>query len=1266
MTFIQLGIALLSLHGAPSQAAGQSGGHESGGAAAQGGAAPAAESGVRAMPGVPKGFQIAVFAREPLVADPVAFAFDAKGRIYVAESERQERGVEDNRSSKFWLMDDLSAQSVEDRLAYYEKWAAERKGGMDYYRAFADRLRRIEDTNADKVADRVTSFSRDFRDPLDGTGAGVLVDGSDVFYACIPTLWRLRDADDDGVADATDAVHTGFGVRTALRGHDMHGLIVGPDGRIYWSIGDRGYRVRTKEGRLLHDPKSGAVFRMKPDGSDLELFATGLRNPQELAFNEYGDLFTGDNNSDGGDRARFVYVMEGGETGWDMNYQTLEKRNQRGPWNQEGIWHLRTRPERDYPAWTLPPLAHIGSGPSGLAYAPGTGLPIEWEGRFYMSDFLGSETHSNVLAIATQRAGAGYTVTEVKPFVTEVLTTDVAFGPDSRLYVSAWGGGWYSTGKGAIYAVWDPSAVQSASADEARAVLERGVADLPIERLITLLGHPDMRVRQSAQFALASMGSLSTLQLLALAQAGAPDETNERLRELGQIHAIWALGMQATGVRCAKVTSPDPLAPLIGLLGDERSEVRTQTARVIGDARYLPAAAVLTEHLLDDDMRVRAACAIACGKLAQMDRAPFADAIPAITATLWENDNKDPFLRHAMVMGLAGCADAGRLAALSSDEFPSVRLGVLLAMRRTSDSAIQRFLFDPDIRIAAEAARAIWDVPIPDAFSALASAGGRLLPAASSAAPVARVKVDFLRELWANTKAVPSESLDSSRVFDGPPTESSRAALAVGYAEHGNNYLQRLSGELVAPADGAYTFYLCSDDDSVLFVEREGVEGSRKAIARVRGYADQGNWDGDSGQVSEPLELKAGDRLRLEARHAQGGGGNHLAIGWRLPDGTLERPIGATEIDPSLLAFAKRTIAANLMVASDGASMLGAIAASTSVPAPIRAEALEALGEFSTPPARDRVHGRVGMTTPQARDPRAHAKILSSALPAIAIGADPELRALAIAIATQAGVALDQKANLEAVLDTQRPAAERLASLHQLALARDSGLGKAVDAAIVAGDPDLRIGARTYLATLDGPRALSEAKSALASGTPSERQAAVALLGTIASTPDTAISASARSELDGLLAKLDAATLEAGVRLDLIETGIRTGDPRAAKAAALMNPASGTGLTDALAPNVLEGGSIDEGRDVAMYNSAVACLRCHAIAGVGGHAGPALDGVGSRLSTRQLLESIVEPQAVIAAGFATPSAMPPMAPLLSPREVRDLVAYLASLTSASK
>ncbi|MSR29176.1 MAG: c-type cytochrome [Phycisphaerales bacterium] len=1215
------------------------------------------------LPGVPTPFTIELFAKEPLVADPVAFAIDSKGRFFVAESERQERGIEDNRSSKFWLMDDLTAQTVADRLAYYEKWEGERKDGMDYYRAFADRVRRIADTDGNGIADHATSFSRDFRNPLDGTGAGVLVDSTGIYYTCIPDLVRFHDADDDGIADTTETMFTGFGVRTALRGHDMHGLIVGPDGLIYWSIGDRGYRVATREGTTLADPKSGAVFRCRPDGSALELFATGLRNPQELAFNEYGDLFTGDNNSDGGDRARFVYVMDQSETGWDMNYQTLEKSNQRGPWNQEGIWHLRTRPERDYPAWTLPPLAHVGSGPSGLAYAPGTGMPREWDGLFFMSDFLGSESHSNVLAIAAERDGAGYKVTEVKPFVTEILTTDVAFGPDSRFYVSAWGGGWYSTGKGSIYAVWDPAAMADPAAVSARALLSSGFDAIPIADLIGLLGHADMRVRQGAQFALASMGSLSTVQLLALVQAGAPDVSDGRLRLLAQVHALWALSMQARAVRCAKVTDLDPLAPIVSMLDSEDSELRAQAARVMGDAVYSPAVPKLVEHILDPDTRVRAACAIASGRIARNDRALMKEAVPALTAALWENDNSDPYLRHALVVGLADCADTATLAQLSTDEFPSVRLGVLLAMRRQKDGAIQRFLFDPDIRIGAEAARAIWDVPIPEAFPALAAASGRLIQTQGATQKSNASAVDFLREVWKGASAKSSKELETSAVFARASDESAHAPEATGFSDYGNNYLQRLSGTITAPEDGEYRFFLCSDDDSVLFLETEGSPASRRAIARVDGYAEKGQWEGDPVQVSETIALTAGTKYRLEARHFQGGGGNHLAIGWRLPSGALERPIGRTEVDPSLLAFAKRTIAANLMVAPDGANALAAIAGSTTLPGVVRSEALEALGEYTNPPVRDRVHGRVGMVAPKPRSGDAFMRVATMALPAIATGSDSELRARAIELATKVGVALDQKANLEAVLDATRSAPERIASLNQLGAAKDSGLATAVDAAIVASDPDLRISARQYLVSLSPSRALSEAQSALTHGTDQERQSAVALLGAIAASPDALISASASKHLDSLLGDMDRRTLAAGIRLDLIETALTRGDPRAAKAAALMNPESGIGLTDALAPSVLEGGSIAKGRDVAFYNSAVACMRCHAIAGVGGHAGPALDGVGSRLDSRAILESIVEPQLVISAGFATPSAMPAVGPLLTPRELRDLVAYISSLKS---
>ena len=66
----------------------------------------------------------------PLIDDPVAFCIDEQGHFYFAESDRQERGVEDNRSSPFWLLDDIQSQSTADRLKMYEKWAAKRTGGM--------------------------------------------------------------------------------------------------------------------------------------------------------------------------------------------------------------------------------------------------------------------------------------------------------------------------------------------------------------------------------------------------------------------------------------------------------------------------------------------------------------------------------------------------------------------------------------------------------------------------------------------------------------------------------------------------------------------------------------------------------------------------------------------------------------------------------------------------------------------------------------------------------------------------------------------------------------------------------------------------------------------------------------------------------------------------------------------------------------------------------------------------------------------------------
>ena len=208
-----------------------------------------------------KTWQISLFAAEPDVANIVAFDVDNQGRVWVCESFRQNRGVTDNRGhDETWLKRDLAAQTVQDRIDYHLELLGDQAAT---YTEQDDRIRLLIDSDSDGVADQATVFADHFNRLEDGTGAGVLARGNEVYFTNIPKLYKLVDADADGVADERVVMSDGYGVRVAFRGHDMHGLVIGPDGRLYFSIGDRGYHVMTQEGKLLHDPASGAVFPLR-------------------------------------------------------------------------------------------------------------------------------------------------------------------------------------------------------------------------------------------------------------------------------------------------------------------------------------------------------------------------------------------------------------------------------------------------------------------------------------------------------------------------------------------------------------------------------------------------------------------------------------------------------------------------------------------------------------------------------------------------------------------------------------------------------------------------------------------------------------------------------------------------------------------------------------------------------------------------------------------------------------------------------------------
>ena len=302
-----------------------------------------------------------------------------------------------------WLDDDLACRTVADRVAMYRKFLGK---GFEDFKVEHERVRQIVDRDHDGKADTATVFADGFNDPAAGIGAGLLARKGEVWYACIPWLWKLRDTTGAGKATERSLLHEGYGVHVGFLGHDLHGLRMGPDGMLYFSIGDRGFNVTTREGRQLAVPDTGSVLRCNPDGTGLEVFATGLRNPQELAFDQFGNLFTCDNNSDSGDRARWVYVVEGGDSGWRIGYQFIEEPVSRGPWNEEMLWDPRRAAQA---AYLVPPVANISDGPSGLTYDPGVSLlPERYKDHFFLVDFRGGSGQSGIRSFAVKPKGASF------------------------------------------------------------------------------------------------------------------------------------------------------------------------------------------------------------------------------------------------------------------------------------------------------------------------------------------------------------------------------------------------------------------------------------------------------------------------------------------------------------------------------------------------------------------------------------------------------------------------------------------------------------------------------------------------------------------------------------------------------------------------------------------------------------------------------------------------------------------------------------------
>jgi putative heme-binding domain-containing protein len=720
---------------------------------------------------MPPGVELKVWAPDGLIADPVSVEVAPDGTAYVSGTQRNNLPL-DSRGHTDWMTVAHTIKTQDDLRRFYPKvmapetraktgWIPDANGDgvrdIKDLAEFKERVYQVRDTDGDGIADTSRIVYEGFNDdPTWDTIGGAIVQDKDLIIAVPPGVYRLHDAKGDGHFNQRSTIAEGMNIHPAFGGHGVSGVLMGPDGRIYWEVGDIGLHVTDRSGKVWALPNRGAVMRSDPDGSNFEVFASGIRNLQEFSFDERGNLISVDNDGDyPTEQERVVYLPWASETGWRSTWQygkyTDPKNNRYNVWIDEQMFKPRFAGRTEL---ALPPVANWHAGPSGMAYNPGTALSDAWKNHFFVTSFVGSASTARVYAFKLNEAGAGFTMGPEQTLLKGVLAVGLRIGPEGALYVTDWISGWDSKNKGRIWKLDTPETADSAVRKEVLSLLREDFSKGATPEISALLASPDMRVRQKAQFELVRRGESAALLAAARDRKG----TN-----YSRLHALWGLAQLAR-------REPAKAGVFAEFLTDQDGEIRAQAARMIGDVKATALVPKVLPLLMDTALRARYFAAEAIARTA------YKPGGAAVVDMLVDNDGHDMYIQHVGAIALAAVGDAKALEALATHQSRAVRAAAVVALKRMSNAGVAKFLADADVNVATDAARAINDDGSnPAAVPALAAA---LAGTKLTGEPFLR------RALNANLRVGSREAVDRVAAFAGdaarPETLRVEAAAILG------------------------------------------------------------------------------------------------------------------------------------------------------------------------------------------------------------------------------------------------------------------------------------------------------------------------------------------------------------------------------------------------------------------------------------------------------------------------------------------------------
>ncbi len=651
-------------------------------------------------------FDLSLWAVDSLMYDAISIQALNNGDIIYSHTNRQKDSEFDIRGHQDWEIRSIGLQSIEDKRRFLREelsperseinsWLTDLNGdGSHDWRDMTvqkEEIYKLSDKDGDGYADHSMRMVEDFNDEVTDVAGAVMMTDEALYVGAGPDMWKLVDKNGDGIMDEKESLSHGYAIHIGFGAHGMSGLEMGPDGRIYWGIGDIGFNGKGPDGKEWKYPNRGVIARANPDGSDFEIFAMGVRNTHEFVFDEYNNLISVDNDGDHpGERERLVYLTNGSDTGWRTNWQFGKYKdpdnNPYKVWMDEKMYLPRWDEQA---AYITPCIANYVSGPTGMLYNPGSALSSKYLNTFFVVEFVGNASRSAIHAFKLKPNGATFELETTEKLVSGVLPTGMDFGPEGDLFFADWIMGWGTKGYGRMWKMSAKSNEFESLQKEVQGLLKEDFGRKDLNTLTDLLSHQDMRIRRKSQFELAKRGN-DGAEVFEKILAESSDQ-------LAKIHSIVGLS------QLARMDEMDYAQAIVPALQSEDPEIRAQAAKWIGDIRFDGANDQLIAGLSDSNARVQFFSAEAIGRVG------VSNAADDLITLLEQNNDQDAYLRHAATLALARIGAEEKLVGLENHASDAVRMGAVIALRRLESPELRRFLDDSNELIVTEAARAIHD-----------------------------------------------------------------------------------------------------------------------------------------------------------------------------------------------------------------------------------------------------------------------------------------------------------------------------------------------------------------------------------------------------------------------------------------------------------------------------------------------------------------------------------------------------------------------------